>query len=217
MANHLFIIGAGASVSAGAPVMINFLDRARMYWASNKIASGESFDRLFKAIGKLQLIHSKAHLDIVNLESVFNAFEMAKLTGGYADMSSSDINQVLEDFQIVILETLEESIKFPARSGGYVRAPSDYDNFANIFKLHRQDHTIQRKHKFSFISFNYDIALDQALMTNGLDPHYFLTDPDSAQECVPLLKLHGSCNWTTDPERKNIIPLDLKAYWKRYS
>lgn len=217
MANHLFIIGAGASVSAGAPVMVDFLDKAKMIWASNHATSKESFERVFKAIGKLQLVHSKAHLDIVNLESVFNAFEMAKLTGGFADLSSENINQIMDDFKLVILETLEDSIKFPVESGNFVRAPKDYNDFASIFSKHIDDHTVRTKHNFAFISFNYDIALDQALMINGLNPQYYLNDPPSDCNSVPLLKLHGSCNWTSDADRKSIIPLELKDYWRHYS
>jgi hypothetical protein len=52
------------------------------------------------------------------------------------------------------------------------------------------------KTDWAFITFNYDIALDFAFQSFGLGPSYFVEGPSPAPALVPLLKLHGSLNWS---------------------
>jgi len=77
----VFILGAGASKESGAPVMNNFLDIAKDLYSTNAIIneSRSHFEQVFRAIGLLQSVHSKSNLDLENIESIFNAFEMGKL------------------------------------------------------------------------------------------------------------------------------------------
>jgi hypothetical protein len=79
MSSYVFILGAGASAHVGAPLMNNFLDTARGIYERAQSLSQESrssFRRVFAAMSRLQVVHSKADLDLVNLESVFGAFEI---------------------------------------------------------------------------------------------------------------------------------------------
>jgi len=53
MAKNVFILGAGASKEAGAPLMAEFLDVARDLFTSGKIEKPqdrESFQKVFEAI-----------------------------------------------------------------------------------------------------------------------------------------------------------------------
>jgi hypothetical protein len=60
--------------------MADFLDRSRALFAANPCNEySTDLQRVFEGISKLQSVHSKSELDIVNLESVFSAFEMAEL------------------------------------------------------------------------------------------------------------------------------------------
>jgi hypothetical protein len=71
MATTVFILGAGASHEGGAPLMAEFLDVARELRVGNeKLPFANSFDIVFNAISALQKVHSKAQLDIRNIESV---------------------------------------------------------------------------------------------------------------------------------------------------
>jgi hypothetical protein len=80
MAKTVFILGAGASHTSGTPLMGNFIDAARRLRPSiNNTHLADAFDLVFLGISALQLAHSKSDLDIYNLESVFAAFEMARL------------------------------------------------------------------------------------------------------------------------------------------
>jgi len=84
---HVFILGAGASREAGGPLMGDFLDHAEEL-SHNSDVDHEAFDLVFRGIKELQVVHSKAFLDINNVESVMAAFEMAKLFGRLGDMAS---------------------------------------------------------------------------------------------------------------------------------
>jgi hypothetical protein len=80
VSRYVFILGAGASKHAGAPLMLDFIDRARELFAANQASEyAADLRRVFTAISNLQAVHSKAELDFVNLEAVFSAFEMAEL------------------------------------------------------------------------------------------------------------------------------------------
>ncbi|MHB1587420.1 MAG: hypothetical protein ACYCRH_08255 [Acidiferrobacteraceae bacterium] len=97
MADVVFILGAGASKEGGAPLMADFLDVARTLWETQKVStSAPAFETVFKAIGHLQQVHSKAELDIINIESVFAAFEMGKLLGRLPGYSAADIDGLIK-------------------------------------------------------------------------------------------------------------------------
>jgi hypothetical protein len=76
MSEFVFILGAGFSRPAGAPLMGDFLERAERV-----IGEIPGFQIVSKAISELQIAHSKADLDLYNIESVFGIFEMARLIG----------------------------------------------------------------------------------------------------------------------------------------
>jgi len=80
MADTVIILGAGASKQGGAPLMHDFLDVARDLLSADKVGDArKSFETVFRGISALQQVHSKSELDILNLESVFAAFEMGLL------------------------------------------------------------------------------------------------------------------------------------------
>ncbi|WP_233079735.1 hypothetical protein, partial [Rheinheimera soli] len=111
MSDVVFILGAGASVDAGAPVMGDFLERAQRLLVTRKVEDKrEHFERVFLAISKLQVVHSKAQLDLNNIESIFTAFELAKIIGHLPGFDSSrKISALIESFKEVIVATLEQT------------------------------------------------------------------------------------------------------------
>lgn len=59
MSHVVFILGAGASREGGAPLMGDFLDKARALLASGEVGDAkESFEQVFKAIRELRAVHS---------------------------------------------------------------------------------------------------------------------------------------------------------------
>ena len=191
MADTVFVLGAGASKQGGAPLMGNFLETAQDLWRAGKVARTEqAFREVFQARDIFSSVHSKARLDLDNLESVFAAFEMARTIGGFASYDAADADQLTKALKTVIVTTLEETFRYyvGVRS---VRAPDPYTAFAALIRRLQQDAT--PRHSVAVLTFNYDLGVDFALMHEGIGVDYGLTGQRS--NGVAVLKLHGSLHW----------------------
>jgi len=209
MSKTVFIIGAGVSKGAGAPLMNDFLDVA--YRLGKTDASGNAdFDLVFRGRDALQSVFSKSTMDLLNLESVFVAFEMAKLLRRLGTLSVEEVEALPGALTRVIQQTLEATITFPVVDQK-VRAPSPYAEIAKLLAAQLSKPT--PRPTASFITFNYDVCLDAALYFNALPINYCL-EP-TVTNAVKLLKLHGSLNWSQCPKCKNIIPVRMEEYFPR--
>lgn len=211
MNNVLFLLGAGASADCGAPLMNNFLDIATDLYVHNKVnEKKEHFERVFDAISKLQTVHSKSILDLNNIESVFTTFEMAKLIHklpGYEKVE--EIETIITSLKEVIVTTLQATIKFPTNNYKILPTQS-YDLFGELLFNMTQD--TMNKYNVSIATFNYDIALDFALMYYGFNIDYSLSKEEGKKPSINLLKLHGSLNWAITTDKKDITSLPVKEY-----
>jgi hypothetical protein len=191
MSETVFILGAGASAHAGAPLMYNFLDRARALYANQKMGPAEGSCRLvFEAISKLQAVHSKANTDLNNLESVLGLFEMAP-TLGVGFLSNPEI--LVPSMQRLIVSTLGECIGYPNQENRR-RPPELYFRLSTLVRMMGK--------AASVITFNYDVALDYAFEIDGGLVDYSLDNDIPPSGGIALLKLHGSANWRRCPECK---------------
>lgn len=216
MSEIVFILGAGASKEAGAPIMGNFFVKAEELLRNNKTGVyKEDFKRIFEARAKLQNVHSKSQLlELDNIESVFAAFEMGMILNRLPEMTEDDVKLLKLSIRRLIFKTLEQTVVFPVRDGGMF--PHDcYNSFAKLIKKLNDD---GRKKRCSVITFNYDIALDYALNWNLIPADYCL-DESKSQGYTKLMKLHGSLNWTkcTNPECQTIIPWEFKDFFSKFN
>ncbi|TET46834.1 hypothetical protein E3J62_03125 [candidate division TA06 bacterium] len=212
MSEFVFILGAGASKEAGAPLMADFLDRAEELRRMKDVDELEpDFDRVFDAISGLMSVHSKSELDIYNIESVFAAFEMGKLVRTLPGISESSIDTLLLSIRRVITKTLEKSVMYQFRDGR-VHPDRSYHSFALRIKQLNDD---GQRGRCSIITFNYDLALDYALHFEGLPPDYGLSETKEPGT-TSLIKLHGSLNWAQCRKCRAIVPWDLKAFFRKY-
>jgi hypothetical protein len=70
MARIVFVLGAGASLSAVVPVMLNFLDFARQVVESSDLSiSKEDFETVFHLRDELER-HARSTVHLNNLESI---------------------------------------------------------------------------------------------------------------------------------------------------
>src|ERR1051326_1249539 len=208
MPTSVFLLGAGASKLAGAPLMAEFLGAARNLRRVGLPAEHHAaFDLVFEAMGKLQAVHSKATLDFNNVESLFSAFEVAKTLDKLPGYSPDAIDQVIEALKTVIVVTLERTIPFPYN--GMLQTPDPYQDFVALLSALQQ--TALPSHRLAVLTFNYDICVDFAL-TQEFDIHYGLDGTAGDGASIPLLKLHGSLNWTEQEEGKAIVPWMLPDY-----
>ncbi len=215
MSNVVFVLGAGCSKQCGAPLMADFLDVASFLHSTGKVHDkAPHFEKVFKAIGALQVVHSKSQLDLNNIESVFTAFEIANTIGKLPSFLPEEIPSVIASLKEVIVTTLEQTIKFPTRESHYIDVPQPYKDFVEL--LHHIMSDAIPTHTISVITFNYDIVIDMALHEARLGVDYGLSSSTSS-EYVPLLKLHGSLNWASNSKDGSIVPLTFGDYLQKYS
>ena len=213
MSNVVFILGAGCSKLAGAPLMREFLDTASYLHSTGKVqAKSEHFERVFKAIGSLQAVHSKAQLDLYNIESIFNALEIANTIEKLPGYASDEIPKVIDSLKEVIVATLENTVIFPPIGEG-IGIPRPYDHFMEVLSYISNEASPHRT--ASIITFNYDIAIDIALYKSRIAYDYCIDKKDCT--VMPLLKLHGSLNWASRRRDNTIITLELRDYFQHYS
>src|SRR5258706_973652 len=196
----VFILGAGASAAAGVPMMAEFLDRAdRLFRGQNDDAAQD----VFRAITELQGVYAKSYLDLDNIEAVFGAIEMAQLIGKLANRTPDSIAELRSNLVNMIVRTVEATTFFPV-TDGQVQPAKPYGAFAKmVSELVKPGRTA-----VAFLTFNYDVALDQALFWTNLQTDYCLTGAVQSGH-LPLLKLHGSINWGLCEKYKKIVPWEI--------
>jgi hypothetical protein len=109
MAKNVFLLGAGASKEAGAPLMAEFLDVARDLHTSGEIRENkdnESFQKFFEAIRHLRSIHYKSYIDLDNIEAVFGTFEMARLLKGLVNYSAEKAEAIIKSIKTLLSKTV---------------------------------------------------------------------------------------------------------------
>ncbi len=193
MAETVFILGAGASVEAGAPVMANFLDVAQQLSKSGRIPSDDA-DLVLRARNQLLSTHSNALIDYRNVESLFAAFEMASLLGRLGTMGTEQVGELPSAMERLIAQTLGATIALsPGPGGEGLVPPGAYAAFGDLLRVIRHNESTDTP-SVSVLTFNYDPCVDHALYHAGLEPNYCLNE--CRDDGISLLKLHGSLNWT---------------------
>jgi hypothetical protein len=202
----VFIFGAGASAPAGVPMMADFVDRAERLFRENRFEPGSraAVEDVFRAIGELQPVYAKAYLDLDNIEALFGVIEMAQLVGKLAGRDGPSIEKLRSSLVTMIVETIEQSTKL-----GHPQAHAAAEPYGSLLRSLKQisETRAGRALEPSFITFNYDLALDHALTFSGVPFDYGLSE-DTRPRALPLLKLHGSINWglCQEPACREIVP-----------
>ena len=215
MEKILFILGAGASAEGGAPLMGNFLDKAKEIIFDKKIdlKNKNDFERVFSAIDALRngKIEEKLNkeIDWNNIESVFSILEEIQSIEDLP-ISIDDKKSILFSLKNLILETLAQSIIFPQSVRNelkYNQPPKPYGLFATLLDK------IKTAYNISLITFNYDISLDYALYLLCLPCGYCF---DKSYPQIPLLKPHGSLNWALCNKCGGISPVTFTEHGQKY-
>jgi NAD-dependent SIR2 family protein deacetylase len=195
MAKTVFVLGAGASHEAGAPLMRGFFEAAWSARRGQHISTDDiqAFDTVDRARAALTNVHSKAAFDIRNVESVFGAFEMARMFGRLPPLEPKEVSILPDAIRRVIVRTLEWSMLFPFDGHGNVSAPSSHLAFARAV---RQLFEHEQHGAVGVVTFNYDVGLDYALGLEGFHVDYCLGEEAPREpNHIEVAKLHGSLNW----------------------
>jgi hypothetical protein len=200
MAENLFILGAGASFDAGAPLMNGFFDKANELLGSGQSnPHSEAFKDVFHLLKELRPVYANSYLDLNNIESLFGAIEMGRIVNSLGIRSDDSIEMVRKSLIRLIVITLERSITFPINEGT-TSPPRSYNKLAKLIT--------EKIPASSIITFNYDIALDYALSFNSVQYQY-CTDSVLPPQGIKLMKLHGSVNWALCKNCKSIVTISL--------
>jgi hypothetical protein len=191
----VYILGAGASAMLGTPLLDNFLSRAKDYRHSSNFPQHliDPFDSVFKYQQEMYQTSEFVGLDLGNIETLFSILDMDCqlagvniLTDDHIDEWKLRIRGIRKGLVTVVIETIKHFTRYDAKYAKLIRGMA-----ANPYS--------------SFITLNYDLAIEEALYDPGtLGPFsydYGYPNPvlqfHQTSNIKPILKLHGSANWGT--------------------
>lgn len=213
MAKSVWILGAGASASFGAPLMNRFIDEADdLRTSATSGIDKAAFDLFFDVLQEgFQRLHAKSSVSLRNIESVFGLVEMASLIGKLPGFDDDKLHKLSQAIRAVLIQTIEQRGRFEYDPlFGYLPPPP----YVGLAAAHEEGKKRGEPNPVAFITFNYDIGLDFALHWSNLEIDYGLSEP--RPQAVPLLKLHGSLNWSGCSICHQIRALDFGRLFGAY-
>ncbi len=222
--HNVFILGAGFSKDAGAPLIHDFLDRAREFFddpdSDLDPIEREQFDRVFKFKREVAKAREKFQIDLDNIEQLFGLVEMSQRLGSEpSETRDATVYLIAKTLELALRKRQRPEVRMSLVRGyaehadsftKYVERedPSSedvfrtdiYTHFALVLSGKYDDPRRTASRSNTVITFNYDLLVDDALTRIGAKPGYELADatfdePNQSKTIVPLLKLHGSTNW----------------------
>jgi len=217
MAENVFILGAGASVHAGVPVMADFFDIAYDLYDEGILGHEDKkhYQKVIDAKGTLERILAKVDIDLNNIETMFSLVEMGRLISKFPGCNNiNEIEELNTSFKRFIIRTIEKRTNFIYEKGKGINPPKVYWYF-----IDKIISNLENKNPASscIITFNYDVALDYALevLYGPGSINYCLNDKGVRKHATKydykLIKLHGSINWALSKKnnRVNIYPISI--------
>lgn len=197
---NVYILGAGFSADANAPLLYNFLDKSRELLDDPGSGLDEyeraEFRTVFEFRRKMAQAREKVKMDLDNIEQLFGLVEMQQRLGlGDSKARTATVYLIAKTLELMIAKAgSRQGIPFtanPSISGSddlLQRYGLKYDpnirperyslDIYDFFAMSiggRFDPPEKRAHrKDVVITFNYDLVLDQALTRAGLPITYHL-------------------------------------------
>jgi hypothetical protein len=183
------MLGAGASASAGCPLMRGFIDRARDYRVQGVFSPVEEIDvrialDLYNA---LRVSFSITEEDVENVENILSLADLSKLVGKppIQNLAQPHLSDHLRRFiDAVITKSVNVPNPLsPAWQGREANGPLIYKQLIRALAYHGSRITV--------FTTNYDCLVEYACYCMGISFTYNRALADG----VEILKLHGSSNW----------------------
>lgn len=208
--HNVFVLGAGASVDQGVPLMSGFLDRAQDLLVGQRgaLESAEAFEMVFNQIHRLKSVYAKSYLDLDNIEELLGAVEVGRIVERLGSVRPSDIEPLQAALVSLIVDTIELSARLPLDEHKAIRPNATIGELAGFVSEH---HSKSSSETFGFVTLNYDALLEHALAWHGLAVDFGLED-EPILGAVPVLKLHGSVAWGECVECERIITKPAETY-----
>ena len=196
---------------AGGPLMTDFLDVAdslRRGSGRDVTDAPQAFEDVFKARQDLRGIYAKSTLDLDNLEELFGVIEMGSLIGKFPNRNQLEIEQLRRSMITLIFKTIERRMQFRVNNK-HISPSEPYAKFVNILNEAKTSIGASDHSWCSVITFNYDIALEQALHHSSV-PFDYCLEEGGHDGPLPLLKLHGSINWGVCDTCQTVVPANVR-------
>lgn len=197
------LLGAGASVSSGCPVMKGFIDRARDYVELRRFSEAEEEDVRI-SLGLYNALRARFSIteeDVENVENLLSLADLSRLLGKppIEELARKDLSDHVRRF---INAIITKSVTVPgpraaAWQGSDARGPLVYKGLVRALAYHSRRVTV--------LTMNHDCLVEYACYCMGLP---FTYNRDLA-DGVEILKLHGSINWLRCP--KSGCPSDSRV------
>jgi hypothetical protein len=199
---NVYILGAGFSAGANAPLLYNFLDKSRELLDDPGSGLDDDeraeFRTVFDFRRKMAQAREKVKLDLDNIEQLFGLVEMQQRLGhDGSDARTATVYLIAKTLELMIARrnrtqgillshnpSIPESAEIFQKHNlelnrGYSppKAVLDqYDFFAMLIGGKFDPPGKRRHRKDAVISFNYDLVLDHALMRAGIPISYHLPE-----------------------------------------
>jgi len=199
---NVYILGAGFSAGANAPLLYNFLDKSRELLddPGSGLDNDEraEFKTVFEFRRKMAQAREKVKLDLDNIEQLFGLVEMQQRLGhDGSDARTATVYLIAKTLELAIARKnrnqdilLSPNPSIPASATvfqtydltlntGYSppKASLDqYDFFAMLIGGMFDPPEKRTHRKDSVITFNYDLVLDHALRRAGIPISYHLPE-----------------------------------------
>lgn len=199
---NVYILGAGFSSDAGAPLVRDFLDVSRQVSDDPSLGLDPEervhFRRVLEFRRKVAQAREKVRIDLDDIEQLFGLVEIShRLQDTKRETRDSTVYLIAKTLQLSINRatarrpkfsvpvrlTLSESMRtflgatrFESSAEVQLTPVDQYDYVAALFSGQFDLETKKSNRKDTVITFNYDLVLEHALRRLGLDANYHL-DP----------------------------------------
>lgn len=205
---NVFILGAGFSAPAGAPLVHDFLDRAREFY--DDPASGLDdqergrFGKVFEFRREMARSKEKISIDLDNLEQLFGLVEMSvRLEKAPPETRYHMVYLIAKTLELSLAGQRRRSFEFNSLPGSvdprisrFVRTEASNANSVSVYMDMYQffaalaagllDPADRRQpRKDTIITFNYDLVIDDALRSLDILPDYHLCVPATYSDAAP--------------------------------
>ncbi len=184
--HNVFILGAGFSRDAGAPLIHDFLDRAREFFDDPDSAldpqERQQFEPVFRFKREVAKAREKFRIDLDNIEQLFGLVEMSQRLGSVSPATrDATVYLIAKTLQLALANTSQRpqvrmnlvpgyaaQASFPRYvrrdlSGGDVFETDIYTHFALLLSGKYDDQKKLASRSNTVFTFNYDLVLDDEL------------------------------------------------------
>jgi NAD-dependent SIR2 family protein deacetylase len=183
------MLGAGASLSAGCPLMHGFIDRARDYLELGRFSEQEAKD-VQAALNLYQALRARFNITEENIENVENLLSLADLSRliespPISELSDPELSDSLRRF-IDVIVSKSVSVASPTSPEWLERKVDGPFVFKQLVRA-----LAYQGSNVTVLTTNYDCLVEYTCYCLGIPFTYNRELGDG----IEILKLHGSSNW----------------------